>query len=371
MKGWGASHSVVRLAGCIALGVAMLVAGTETTSAAKGRNSRRVVVMSRNLYLGTDIGPAVFAIVNNPQSVPQVMGQLFSEVHQTDIEQRAEALADEIAEARPHVIGVQEAAVWRTQFPSDELGADPVAAETVEFDFLESVRRKLRKRGLRYRTVVTATGVDVEFPMLRSEIGLEDVRLTVRDAILVRHGVRVRKRQASNYESAILLPFASGTLPLLRQWVAVDVLIRGRRVRFISTHLEDDVEFIQTFQARELLAWPADFDGPVVIMGDLNSDPAAGHAPAPYHVLTAAGFEDSWLALHPGDPGPTWGHAPLLDNEEPELSLRIDHIMTRGGIAATSAEIIGDEAADRIGGLWPSDHAGLVMELRVDRKDRP
>jgi hypothetical protein len=315
--------------GCvIAACVAFLVAETPATSAARTAKARRgrgrLVVMARNIYLGADIGPAVFAIVNNPESIPQVLGQFFAEVKQTDIERRAEALADEILETRPDVIGLQEAAVWRTQFPSDGFGPAPTPAETVVFDFLKSLRRELRQRGLRYRTAVTATGVDVEFPTLRSDFQLEDVRLTVRDVILVRRGVRVRNRQAYNYDAAILLPFATGTLPLLRQWVSVDVPIRGRpgsKVRIISTHLE-------------------------------------------------AGFRDSWLELHPDDPGKTGWQAPLLDNEESQLTHRIDYVLTRGDISATSAEIVGEASGDRIGGLWPSDHAGVVVELLVPRGRR-
>ncbi len=117
-----ALRTAVRAACILAATVPILVTGAQTTSAAKAgkgrRKSGRVTVMARNLYLGADIGPAVFAIVNNPQSIPQVLGQFFSEVKQTDIELRAEALADEIAETRPDIIGVQEAALWRTQLYS-------------------------------------------------------------------------------------------------------------------------------------------------------------------------------------------------------------------------------------------------------------
>jgi hypothetical protein len=45
--------------------------------------------------------------------------------------------------------------------------------------------------------------------------------------------------------------------------------------------------------------------------------------------------------------------------------------MTKGGFETVRADVVGEEAADRTaGGLWPSDHAGLVTTLRLtDRED--
>jgi hypothetical protein len=81
-------------------------------------------------------------------------------------------------------------------------------------------------------------------------------------------------------------------------------------------------------------------------------------------------------------------HASNLLDPRPTLSRRIDLVLFRGrrgdhddegqrnddgGFVAKSAEVVGDEPADRLvpSGLWPSDHAGVVATLRAtDRRGR-
>lgn len=77
----------------------------------------------------------------------------------TDFRDRAVALADEIAPVRPDLIGLQEAAVWRTQAPGDGLGSP---AGAVACDFLVIIRARLRERGLRYVPVASRTNFDGE-----------------------------------------------------------------------------------------------------------------------------------------------------------------------------------------------------------------
>jgi len=85
-------------------------------------------------------------------------------------------------------------------------------------------------------------------------------------------------------------------------------------------------------------------------------------------MTTAAGFEDAWLAAG-GDPTGGWTSGQtdsLLDPKQP--THRIDYVLFGpDGIAAVSAEVIGDEEADRSSptGFWPADHAGVVAVLKV------
>jgi endonuclease/exonuclease/phosphatase family metal-dependent hydrolase len=156
-----------------------------------------------------------------------------------------------------------------------------------------------------------------------------------------------------------------------RGWVSVDAKVRGKTFRFINTHLEPiDIApqaqaAIQLAQATELLQGPANTSLPVVLVGDFNS-PADGSGTDTYEVLVGAGFEDTWSQTHPGDPGYTWGHDADLQNEDVNLTQRLDLVLFRGDLRALSADIVGEDPADRTpSGLWPSDHAGVVATLGI------
>ena len=70
--------------------------------------SEPIKVMSRNLYLGADVGVALVKIPNMPAAAQFMWDQ----VQQTDFSKRKKILAEEIRAESPDVIGIQEATVW-------------------------------------------------------------------------------------------------------------------------------------------------------------------------------------------------------------------------------------------------------------------
>ena len=60
-----------------------------------------------------------------------------------------------------------------------------------------------------------------------------------------------------------------------------------------------------------------------------------------------------------------------VQDREPSFERRIDYVLARGlspeQLEQSQGEVTGDELADRdpATGLWPSDHAGLVMRLAI------
>ena len=86
-----------------------------------------------------------------------------------------------------------------------------------------------------------------------------------------------------------------------------------------------------------------------------------------FFVLAGSGLVDTWAQLHPEDPGHTAGFGELLDDPSPSvLQHRVDHVMTRGHVAAVSSELVGTAPGDRTpSGMWPSDHAGLAASLET------
>jgi hypothetical protein len=68
---------------------------------------RQVTVMTRNLYLGTDLKPIFSA--PNTFSLLAAVGSGWAQVHANDFPARTESIADEIAAAKPDLVGLQEA----------------------------------------------------------------------------------------------------------------------------------------------------------------------------------------------------------------------------------------------------------------------
>ena len=106
--------------------------------------------------------------------------------------------------------------------------------------------------------------------------------------------------------------------------------------------------------------------GLTIAAGDFNS-PADGSSTATYRLLREAGMSDSWTAAGQGA-GFTCCQAELLDNPTSTLDERVDLILTRGDAKTKEVELVGNQASDRIAGLWPSDHGGLVATIRLRDK---
>lgn len=345
--------------------------------------SGRIEVMTRNLYVGADIFRVFDA--TSPDEVPLLVTDVLQTVFATDFPSRAEALADEIARYRPHLIGLQEAELLRVQSPGDFLIGNPQPAETVLFDYLDILLADLAARGLDYRAVAVVENADVEVPFVAGVVGgvpqLDDVRVTDRDVILARGDVATADALAANYSAALPVDLGFLSFDYLRGYTAVDATVHGRTVRFVNTHLETTAftPLIQAAQAQELLALVADETVPVIVVGDFNSAPEDPF-PSAYAQLAAAGFVDTWLRrLGRPESGLTCCFSETLDDPAAELTQRIDLVWARpgvgrppfrDGVGPVRATVVGDALRDRTdGGLWPSDHAGVVsaMVLRTPR----
>jgi endonuclease/exonuclease/phosphatase family metal-dependent hydrolase len=327
---------------------------------------RELTVMTRNIYLGAELGP-IFEAETADQLVAATTA-VWQQVLATNFGERAQALADEVTATQPLLIGLQEVSLWRTQTPSDPT----TPAEEVAFDFLDILLDALAERGVRYTPVSISEAFDGELPAF-GPAGLFDVRLTDRDVVLIRSDVpaaarlKVVREQHGLFDAALSLPVLGESLRVDRGWNAVDVKFRGRTVRFVNTHLEafDPGEIIRIQQAQELIDGPLATNLPVVLVGDINSPATEGLA---YQKLLGSGLIDTWSAARPGEPGLTCCQAADLRNDVSTLSSRIDVIFASEGFAAVAAEVVGDEPEDRTpSGLWPSDHAGVVATLVLPR----
>lgn len=352
----------------ILLSVLLSAALADSARAEGERSARTLTVMTQNLYLGADLTPAIAAIQSgDPNQIPPAVSQVWANVQATDFPTRAQALAGEIERSRPDLIGLQEAALWRSEFPFDGFDLD---ATHVEYNFVKLLLDALAARGEHYSVVTLFTGLDVEAPRIKSvsPLELEDIRLTDHAVILIREGPGQRKLSLSNPRAGSFVTNVTfDGVTVLYGWASVDVKFGGEKFRFVTTHLESDFEAVRVAQSAELIAGPLHTDLPVILVGDLNSNANGDATSFAYFNLLGAGLRDAWGLANPGDVINTCCNDAFLMNAIPFAQPfgRIDHVLFRGGFTVRGTRIVGAKPADRIRGLWPSDHAGVVVSLSL------
>lgn len=389
-----AQESIRRTALLLAMAAALALGLLPPLAAAKGKNvAKEVSVMTRNLYLGADLTPAIAAPDRN--AFIEANGQILRDVTANDFPVRAKGLAQEIRKKKPDLVGLQEVALWRTGPPSLEpllnTGAAPTAT-TVRYDYLSELLAQLNKgkgqggKGKpQYRVAISQDEFDFEAPANENGVAGDgpngvipnaevNGRLTMRDVILVRNGAGVtfKHARAGHFANLLVVQVSGVNVTVTRGWTAIDAKVRGSHTfRFVNTHLEafdpaTQVPSIRALQAGELVApgGPATSKLPVVLLGDLNSDDDTvepGDQQA-YRTLLAAGLRErstnkplsccidsSLLAIGAGGSVANFDH-------------QVDHVMTRDPkeIKLKSSFVTGRQA---VNGFWDSDHAGLFSAL--------
>jgi endonuclease/exonuclease/phosphatase family metal-dependent hydrolase len=170
--------------------------------AKKGKKKRDTVkVMTQNLYLGSDLNPPVAAAKEGEGDATLAgaaarlkafdhfaneVGGVLADVQANDFNVRAQTIAKEIKKNKVDLVGLQEAALWRLQFPTDGGGpsaANPNAslATTPLIDYIDTLlgalnnkaktKKQCKAKGLKgnkcyrgYRVVVAQNEADIEQP---------------------------------------------------------------------------------------------------------------------------------------------------------------------------------------------------------------
>jgi hypothetical protein len=371
------------LASLVALTGLAAVPGAE---AKKKDEGVAVKVMTRNIFLGADLSPALNATSFNQFTAAN--GAILREVDKTKFSLRAVGLAQEIRQKKPDLVGIQEGAWWRTNpTPGGPVQGDSTAytALTNKYDFLQLLLDELNKDTSKnykgYEIAIVGTEFDFEAPtdydndqstgLFGGEI---QGRLTMRDAILVRKGgaVKVKNPQSGHYEH-VYTPTISGiSVPVTRGWVSVDATATSgegkaqlkRTFHFVNTHFEafDDETVhpsIRAQQASELLAGPA-ANPKTIILGDFNSNnpPVKPGDEQAYDTLVAGGFEERSLTQ------PITCCFNDLFFPTNTLDHKVDHVMTNMG---KKVKLVNSSATGTTqnSGIYDSDHAGVFSTLRL------
>lgn len=392
-----------RALGALAVAAVLVVA---VPAPARAGEAEEITVMSRNLYLGADVGPAMELLPD----LGAAATSMWQQVHQTNFTARADAIAQEIAGAAPHVVALQEATVWSC---AAHAWSRPVAV----YDFTAMLLDALSARGERYGvaaagdaqavnpgfTIGPIPGLtvvrdpDVFQPLFGTDAAACGFRIA--DTLLVRQGVDVERVGTSEYtESYSVVPVV---MTVHRGYSWADVRVGGAVARVVTTHLESmfDPKGVPTakLQADQLVADLSSTTMPLIVAGDFNSDPrdprdsgarnpgeqpqANGECPAQsgtdarcsaYWTMREAGFQDAGpdAARHL-----SWGFGALLDGPDARrpagMTDRLDYVFTRNGAVATQARLVDATFPTAI--AWacgsarcaPSDHAGLVVTVRA------
>jgi endonuclease/exonuclease/phosphatase family metal-dependent hydrolase len=349
------SPSTSRRATALLLTALCACAALPAAAAAKKQDLK---VMTRNVYLGADLIP--LAAAPDQAAFETAAAQRFQTVLNNDFPTRARALAAEIRKAKPDIIGVQEATIWRRGADGVKDGATTPATQVI-YDSSAELRKALNGT---YKEVVGRDWFDFEAPTALNY----DVRVTQRDVILVRKGSRLKVRRTFRGQFAKHFdpPTPVGVARQFRGWVGVDGTLAKRKFRFVSTHLEAYSPTIANQQMQQLLKSPlSSRKRRSILVGDYNSAPGANandrgttRKDNAYDSAIKAGFRNNLPRRK------TCCFAEDLHSTADKLETWIDHILVRRSprIKVLKSGIVGTK---QVGGLYPSDHAGITATLRL------
>lgn len=142
MRGKG----TICIKGVVILLTALVLQGTNSAA-------EELTVMTRNLYLGADLTPAIAA--QNKEQFLSAVFDILGTIEFNNFPERAAALAAEIVEKKPHLVGLQEV----LNFTID--GANPGPPFN---DYLQELLNALEARGADYRVVAVVRNLDLVFP---------------------------------------------------------------------------------------------------------------------------------------------------------------------------------------------------------------
>lgn len=373
-----------RFIACAVVALALMLAliGAGRASA----DQRSITVMTQNVYQGTEFRH-IQELAGTTPTFEQALAATtadYATYLATRFKDRAVQMAAEIAQNKPALVGLQEIATWH-------MGAfDPAhpfaLPAPVTEDFVAELVAALAADGIHYAPVSRHDdNFTLAFPILTPG-GLVAVGMVESGVILARTDLPPGQLKLSDPQSGTYnarLPVIPNPLDpdpphgflFTNSWQSIDVKVRGKSFRFITTHLDALAQggVISGAQAQELLAGPANTSLPVVVTGDMNS--GLRDSPAAYEAFLAGGLTDTWTAAGLGPPPLTCCHlAPedLLSDPSALYTNDLDHIFTRGPFSVIDEHLVGNTAPNPVppSFIWPSDHAGMVATLAIGSRTR-
>ena len=358
-------------------------------------------VMSRNIYLGADVGVALELIPDMPAAAQFMWDQ----VNKNDFSKRSVALAAEIQSYKPDVIGLQEATIWYCKKNAwskkvEVFNFTDQLLQALDGDYVLASKdgKTAFNPGYSINPIPFLTMVkDPErfqkvFGQDKAACGFQ-----IGDALVIKKELAGQVVKVGNTEYEDSYSIVPTLMTIYRGYTWADINIANIPVRFITTHLESiwDENKVPNAakQATQLIKDVKETNMPLVIIGDFNSDPrdprpanaanpglqptASKECPAgsskcnAYRLMKEAGFNDA--GPDASDPTTyTWGMNALLTGPDPDrlkaaqamgneygFTDRLDYIFTKNGVDVTTSQIIGYKAP------YATDHAGIFAEFSI------
>ena len=359
-----------------------------------------LTVMSRNLYLGADVGVAM-DLIPNFSAAAQFM---WSQVAATDFKKRAPILAAEVIANDADVVGLQEATHW---YCKKNAWSKKVVVFDFTKEFLDATKRLGHEYVLAAKDGKEAFNVGYSIPAIPFLTMVDDPHtfqrifgqssaacgFEIADALVVKKELAGKVIQVGNSEYETSYSIVPTLMTVYRGYTWADITYAGSTVRVVTTHLESlwDSNKVPNaaLQAQQLISDLSDTKIPTIVIGDFNSDPRdprSGSASNPggqpeasdvckaqvtfptvetsldtcnaYWIMSKAGYTDVGPSAQ--DPANyTWGMSALLAG--PDLNRyksgltmrnmygftdRLDYIFTKNGVQTLSAKIVGN--------TWPN-----------------
>ena len=241
-------------------------------------------VMSRNIYLGSDVGVAM-KLIPDFKAAAQFM---WDQVAATDFSKRAPLLAKEIITNQADVVGIQEATTWfcrknawsgKTEVLNftDQL-LDATKKLGTEYVLAEKDGTKAKNIGFSIAAIPFLTIVNDPntfqplFGQDTAACGFE-----IGDALIIRKDLASKIKQVGNTEYEASYSIVPTLMTIYRGYTWMDLEVGSSTTRIVSTHLESvwDSNKVPNAakQAKQLVTDLANTTIPTIVIGDFNADP--------------------------------------------------------------------------------------------------
>jgi len=388
----------------VALSLLLLAIGTPNAQAADAN----LKVMSRNIYVGSDVGVAM-KLIPDFKAAAQFM---WDQVSATDFSKRAPLLAKEIITNKADVVGIQEATTWVCK-------KNAWSSKTEVLNFTDQLLAATKNLGTEYvvaeKDGTTAKNIGFSIAAIPFLTIVNDPKtfqplfgqdtaacgFEIGDALIIRKDLASQISKVGNTEYDASYSIVPTLMTIYRGYTWMDLQVGTSTVRIVSTHLESvwDANKVPNAakQAKQLVSDLSNTSIPTIVIGDFNADPrdprkdvksnpggqpeASETCPIQVENPTVKSSLDScnayWVMRKSGylDVGPdalnatnfTWGGSALLAGPDLDrykagkamgnaqgFTDRLDYVFYKNGVQPLNSKIVGN--------IWPYSESTWVCD---------
>ena len=388
----------------VALSLLLLAIGTPNAQAADAN----LKVMSRNIYVGSDVGVAM-KLIPDFKAAAQFM---WDQVSATDFSKRAPLLAKEIITNKADVVGIQEATTWVCK-------KNAWSSKTEVLNFTDQLLAATKNLGTEYvvaeKDGTTAKNIGFSIAAIPFLTIVNDPKtfqplfgqdtaacgFEIGDALIIRKDLASQISKVGNTEYDASYSIVPTLMTIYRGYTWMDLQVGTSTVRIVSTHLESvwDANKVPNAakQAKQLVSDLSNTSIPTIVIGDFNADPrdprkdvksnpggqpeASETCPVQVENPTVKSSLDScnayWVMRKSGylDVGPdalnatnfTWGGSALLAGPDLDrykagkamgnaqgFTDRLDYVFYKNGVQPLNSKIVGN--------IWPYSESTWVCD---------